>query len=200
MIDESTQKLYKVGEFGYGKTTVCLISTLGLSTEVQVARIDSRHHKLFTYILDFKDKITVLEGKLINTINYLSFASTIVCDYPAFILLMYLSKSLIPFQKGLEELILFNPKIHKNKLLPYIVKYRVINLSGQKIKVNIKEREAYILQYPPDVKVMKSDVIGLESQDSAVKFATLLENSKVHFAFDYNNALDILEKVLNGKG
>ncbi len=199
MNDEYAPKLDKVGEFGYGKTTVCLISTLGLSTQVDFPIINSKHHKLFTYILDFKDKITVLEGKLINTVNYLSFAGTIVCDYPAFILLTHLSTSLIPFQRGLDQLILFNPKIHNNKLLSSIIKYRLVNLIGQKIHVNIRERERYILQYPPYVKVMKSDIIGLESRDSAVKFATLLENSKVHFATDYNNALDILEKVLNGK-
>lgn len=198
MSDDYTPKLDKVGEFGYGKTTICLISTLGLSATVDFPRIDSKHHKLFTYILDFKDKITVLEGKLINTVNYLSFAGTIVCDYPAFIVLMHLSTSLISFQKGLDQIILFNPKIHKNKFLSGMVRYRLINLINQNIYVNIRDIEAYILQYPPDIKVRKSDVIGLESRDSAVKFATLLENSKVHFAFDYNDALDILEQVLNG--
>lgn len=191
------QKLFKLGEFGHGKTTLCVISGFKFNHNPVISTFTDTNHKLFIYFLYLNKEESLIEEYLINTFNYLDFSNTIIVDYPVFIFLSKITKSLKLFQKDIPHILVFNPFIPEKKLISKIFKSKIINLEGQEIAFKQLYQDKYdIFENLPDIQARKFDIISLQDSKSAIKLATLFKNSRVYFPQTYMEAINALYEIL----
>jgi len=192
-------KLHKVGEYGYGRITLCIYSGHHYIHGTFLPALDlDKSKKIHCYYFDLDRDQKHRNEALVELMNKFYFVSTILIDFPTFIAICDNFQKIKLFQKGFDEIIIFNPIRPRSSIIRRFVAYKYINLNNQVIKLNRRKLGMIYNFYKnvPELQAKKLDIISLQDIKSSIKVATFFKNSKVLNTKSYDEALKLIRKIL----
>lgn len=195
----AASKLHKVGEYGYGPAVLCIYSGDNYNYDVFLPAINlNKSKKIHCYYLDLKRDRKLRNEALIELLNKFYFVSCILLDFPTFISICDNFLRIKLFQIGFKNIIIFNPVKIRPSIIEGFLSYKYVNLNNQIVKLKSKNLGMIYNFYKnvPEIRAEKLDIISLQDLSAAIKLATFVKNSKVFNAKNYNEALNLLNKIL----
>lgn len=196
------EKLEDVMHHGYGNHVILISTGYKVHQTAFLEDIIQKKYKVHYLFLSLNSPNVNQEAKLINSLNYYHYASSIVMDYPAFLIFLKNIERINLSHKQFEKLVIYNPfeleKPFWDWFKDYITGKSYMNLFGKFIKSDdVKNRlklSEDLLSQLFFINTKHFHLIGRDSKPLALKIASKVKNSKIDICDEYEGFLKVIKK------
>lgn len=196
------QKLYKVGEFGFGRPIVAIKSGHKyLHENDQKFNNFDRNFKVILFHLDLAVDEVARNRNFSHTLNEYDFAETYILDFPAFVHLVQNHAKIKIAHSNLKNLIIVNPIDGDAGIIKKLTGKEYVNITSEKFRLNSTDLKRFqnALSNAHLIHCEKVDIISIQDKHTALKLASQMKNSKLHLAKDAGEIFDLIQMIIKNE-
>ncbi len=199
MVSKVDRKFQKIGEHGFGNHVVAFVSEREISTRMVFHDIVEKGVKIHYYFIDIREPFDEQQRKLIHSLQYLHYASTLILDSLAFELFYTAADRLMQSMTLLNEIIIYDPVALKPGAFSFLHPKHFSNIEGKRLPFSKKSFENYTgaVSKIPLVAVKKTNVVAFTDKPGAFKLAAKIKSSNYVACSNYKESIEALLNLLS---